>query len=378
MSTKTLSWESRLLDWATQGLQHLTRPECPPTDAALLARADEHCAALTQQHSRTFHLASGLLPGAKRRAMRALYAFCRVSDDLVDDPGPDPRAALAAWREEALAGCPGAHQLVALAWTTAHTEFDIPLLYAHQLLDTLEHDLAPTRYATFADLAAYCYGVASTVGLMAMHIVGYAGPEALPYAVKLGVALQLTNILRDVAEDWRVGRLYLPLEDLAAYGVTEEEIARGALTPAWRRMMAFQVARVRQLYRESLPGVGLLHPSGRLAIGAAALLYQGILDDIERHEMDVFSRRAHLGAWGKLRRLPAIWWRARVAGFGPLPTDRGTPGPLPTDRGAPGPLPTDHGTPGPLPTDHGAPGPLPTDRGAPGPLPGSSERTKPS
>jgi 15-cis-phytoene synthase len=319
MTTGTASWESRLLDWAYQGLQHHIQRECPPMDAAPLARAYAHCAALTEQHSRTFHLASRFLPPAKRRAMRALYAFCRVSDDLVDHPGPDPHADLAAWRQEALAGFPRADQPVALAWATVQASFGIPALYAHQLLDTLEQDLACARYQTFADLTAYCYGVASTVGLMAMHIVGFAGPAALPYAVKLGVALQLTNILRDVAEDWQAGRLYLPLDELAAFGVGEEEIAHGVVSAAWRNFMAFQIARVRQLYRESLPGVGLLHPSGRLAIGAAAVLYQGILDDIERHGMDVFSRRAHLSTWGKLRRLPGLWWRANVVGFGPRP-----------------------------------------------------------
>jgi phytoene synthase len=161
-------------------------------------------------------------------------------------------------------------------------------------------------------LAEYCYGVASTVGLMTMHIIGFSGPEAIPYAVKLGVALQLTNMLRDVDEDWRAGRLYLPQEELAAFNLIEEDIATGNVDDRWREFMRFQIERNRSLYSEALPGIAMLDPDGRFAISASAELYRAILDDIELHDWDVFQRRSYVGTWGKLRRLPGIWWRSKV------------------------------------------------------------------
>jgi phytoene synthase len=182
----------------------------------------------------------------------------------------------------------------------------------NKLLDGVASDLSKSRYQTFDELAAYAYSVASTVGLMAMHIIGFSGPEAIPFAVKLGVALQVTNILRDIAEDWRNGRVYLPQEDLARFGLTDADLAAGKVTPAWRAFMRFQIVRVRRLYTESWPGIAMLKEDGRFAIAAATDLYEAILDDIEAHDYDVFSRRAHLTGWGKLRRLPGIWLKAQA------------------------------------------------------------------
>jgi len=308
------------LDWAYQGLHHPSQEECPLVSAEILEQAYAACDAITQEHSRTFYLASGLLPRAKRRAARALYAFCRISDDLVDhaegdtapfDGAPSNGAAsLEAWRRQVSGKEPPGDNAVVLAWCDTQVRYEIPSLYAEQLLDGVQQDLTQQRYATFEDLSAYCYGVASTVGLMAMHIIGFSGPEAVPYAVRLGVALQLTNILRDVGEDWRAGRLYLPQQELADFDLTEADVAAGQVDERWQQFMRFQIERVRRLYAESLEGVCLLHRDGRFAIQAAAELYEAILEDIEAHAMDVFHRRAHIGAWGKLRRLPGIWWRS--------------------------------------------------------------------
>ncbi|MEO8392138.1 MAG: squalene/phytoene synthase family protein, partial [Chloroflexota bacterium] len=135
---------------------------------------------------------------------------------------------------------------------------------------------------------------------------------ALPYAVKLGVALQMTNILRDVGEDWQAGRLYLPQEELAAFHLTEADIGRGQSGARWRDFMRFQIERTRRLYDEAEPGIAMLNPDGRFAISAAADLYRAILTDIEAHDYDVFSRRAHIGAVGKLARLPRIWRKSRT------------------------------------------------------------------
>jgi phytoene synthase len=279
----------------------------------ILERAYAYCDALTAAHSRSFHMASSLLPDEKKRAVRALYAFCRVTDDVVDRPTGDPATGLEQWREKALSAAPPSDDLVAIAWADARLRFRIPPHYAEQLMSGVARDLHQNRYETFEDLAGYSYGVASTVGLMSMHITGFSHKQAIPYAVKLGVALQVTNILRDVAEDWRNGRVYLPQQEMWAFGLSDKDLAAGVVTDRWREFMRFQVARNRQLYQEAWPGIGLLHSDGRFAIGAAAGLYGGILDDIESNGYDVFSRRAYISTSNKLVRLPAIWWRSQRA-----------------------------------------------------------------
>jgi phytoene synthase len=285
----------------------------------LLDRAYARCQHLTRTHGRTFYLATTLLPPEKRKAIRALYAFCRMSDNIVDgsvdgseeDAPEDVAARLAAWRRRATSPTPPVDDLVAVAWADTRSRCRIPERYAEQLISGVERDLSQTRYATFADLATYCYGVASTVGLMSMHIIGFAGEEAVPYAIKLGVALQLTNILRDVGEDWRGGRLYLPMDELVAFGLRQADLERGRVDDRWRALMRSQIDRNRRLYAEAWPGIALLSRDGRLAVAAAGALYRAILEDIEAHDFDVFHRRAHVSAWDKVRRLPGIWWRTR-------------------------------------------------------------------
>jgi phytoene synthase len=289
----------------------LVPTHAPAPAQELLDRAYACCEQLTHTHGRTFYLATTLLPPAKRRAIRALYAFCRVSDNIVDGSQEDVATRLAAWRRRATSPIPPADDLIALAWADTRTRYQIPERYAGQLISGVERDLSQTRYGTFADLATYCYGVASTVGLMSMHIIGFAGEEAIPYAIKLGVALQLTNILRDVGEDWRAGRVYLPLDELIAFGLRQADLERGRVDNRWRALMRFQIARNRRLYAEAWPGIALLSRDGRFAVAAAGTLYRAILDDIEEHDYDVFHRRAHVSTWDKARRLPGIWWRSR-------------------------------------------------------------------
>lgn len=305
------TWEQNLLALAYPATAPaVSADEQPAVEAALLERAYAYCGALTAQHSRSFHLASGLLSREKRRAMRALYAFCRVSDNIVDCPQGDAVQALAAWHRRALSARPAGSNLVAVAWTDARLRHRIPVRYAEQLIAGVGRDLQQKRYQTFEELTAYAYGVASTVGLMSMHIIGYANDEAIPYAIKLGVALQLTNILRDVGEDWRAGRLYLPQEDLALFGLTDEDVERGRVDTRWREFMRYQIACNRDLYAEAVPGIRLLNADGRLAVTAAAELYRAILDDIETHDYDTFGRRAHVSKWRKLSRLTGIVWRS--------------------------------------------------------------------
>lgn len=313
MTVLTHAWEFPLLNLAhyDHGHHAADHGERHVAPQEVIDQAYAYCDALTADHSRSFHLSSSLLPPEKRRAVRALYAFCRVTDDIVDRAEGDSREALEVWRERALSFNPPIDDPVAVAWADARLRFNVPQHYAEQLINGVARDMSQTRYDSFEDLASYSYGVASTVGLMSMHITGFNGQVAIPYAVKLGVALQMTNILRDVAEDWRRGRVYLPQQELTAYGLSEADLDRGVVTDSWRSFMRFQIARNRQLYDEAWPGISLLDPEGRLAIGAAADLYRAILNDIVANDYDVFSRRAYVSAWGKLGRLPRIWWQTR-------------------------------------------------------------------
>lgn len=305
------TWERPLLMLAREAVQSMTAISAPACDRSELGRAYAHCEALTARHSRSFFLASTFLSADKRRALRALYAFCRVTDDLVDCAGGDAVGALSRWRQQALTVNPPPTDRVAAAWADARLRYRIPVRYAEQLIDGVARDLVQRRYRTFDDLAAYSYGVASTVGLMSMHIIGFSGPDAVPYAIKLGVALQLTNILRDVAEDWQAGRVYLPADELAAFELREADLAAGRVDDRWRAFMRFQIERNRRLYAEAWPGIALLHKDGRFAVAAAAGLYRAILDDIEAHDYDTFSRRAHVSGVRKLSTLPGLWWRSR-------------------------------------------------------------------
>jgi len=302
------NWENQLLALAGSVPHPRSRPFFSywAGDAAL-RKAYKEAEKITAGHSKSFYFASGLLPEEKRAAVRALYAFCRTVDDIVDKPSDAERdSQLGYWRTMVQTAGFADHDLVAAAWADTLTRCHIPRHYALQLIDGVARDLSQTRYQTFDELATYCYGVASTVGLMSMYIVGFTTHEAVPYAIKLGVALQMTNILRDVGEDYRNGRLYLPREELAFYGIRESDIAEGRITDNWRQFMRFQIERTRQIYAESSAGLKMLEREGQLAVGAASVFYQGILDEIEKQDYDVFSRRASLSAWGKVRRIPAL------------------------------------------------------------------------
>lgn len=316
--TVQVTWEHQLVDRAFEALATHQPFEFHWAEPSHLDTAYAHCEAVTYEHSRTFFMASALLPKSERRAMRALYAFCRVSDDIVDRGTGDTRRTLRTWQQRAFSHKPPVEDLVATAWADARSRYNIPARYGEQLLDGVARDLTQTRYETFSDLADYCYGVASTVGLMAMHITGYAGPKAIPYAIKLGVALQLTNILRDVGEDWQIGRIYLPLEDMETFGLSETDIANGIVDNRWRNFMAYQIERTRQLYADSLPGISMLGEKGRFAVAAAAELYRAILNDVERNDYNNFTYRAHLNKRKKITRLPGIYWRSRRTGYGSI------------------------------------------------------------
>lgn len=315
MAIQSAAWENRLLSWAQEALGSPVQGTSILADDQALNSAYDYCKQITRSSSRTFYLACSLLPADKRQAVHALYAFCRSTDDLVDKvlQRETLDTLLTNWHLRLNNRHPAAHDPVPLAWADAQRRYGIPRGYADQLIDGIRRDVRQNRYASFGELAEYCYGVASTVGLMVMHIIGFRTEEALPYAVKLGIALQLTNILRDVGEDWQAGRLYLPLDELAEFGLSEDTIGARQIDAQWRAFMRFQIARARHLYDDALPGIKLLDPDGRFAIAAAAGLYRAILEQIEVNDYDVLGHRAHLDSWGKVRRLPALWWSSRGA-----------------------------------------------------------------
>jgi phytoene synthase len=288
----------------------------------MLTRDDAlQCERVVRSHARTFTLASYFLPPEKRRAAFALYAFCRVADDMVDaateDDGDVVAVALAEYEREldaALAGRPRDAIFRELAWVV--DRYGVPPTVLRELLAGVARDLHPTHYESWPELAVYCEGVASTVGEMCTHVFGVAGgartrDRALRYARTLGIALQLTNILRDVGEDAGRGRCYLPEEDLATFGIRRDEILAGdgrlARDPRWRALMAFEVRRARALYDAAMPGIALLAPDAQRCASACARGYAGILGAIEANDYDTVSARARLGHWARVGVLWDVW-----------------------------------------------------------------------
>ncbi|HJU73222.1 MAG TPA: phytoene/squalene synthase family protein [Gemmatimonadaceae bacterium] len=278
------------------------------------------CAELTRTHARTFAFASNSLPPRKQRAAFALYAFCRRADDIVDRAdyrGQTPQLEHAAYRRQlasALAGEPDDGAFRELAWAVA--EFNLPTSLLAELLDGIGRDLTPAIYETWDHVAAYAAGVASSVGEMLVHVFGAvahngAFQTAVHHARTLGLAMQLTNIMRDVGEDARRGRCYLPNEDLARFGLRREDVLAGnvaAADPGWRRFAKFQITRARALYREGARGIPLLSSDSRRCTAMCAAGYAAILDAIERNAFDTFSMRARVSRWDRARIAFGTWW----------------------------------------------------------------------
>jgi 15-cis-phytoene synthase len=273
------------------------------------------CAEITRQHSKSFFFSSAFLPREKRVAIRAFYAFCRTTDDMVDQAGQRSPEALARWREASRLPADQQSDPVLFAWATIRDHYQVPQRYVEALIDGCEMDLSVTRYKTWEELRHYCYCVASTVGLVSMHIIGVRSgvtfEQAAPYAIALGEAMQLTNILRDVGEDWARGRVYLPLEDLNRFGYTERDLEQHTVTPGFKQLMRFEMDRADALYDEGSRGIAQLNPEGRFAVAAAGRLYRGILGKIHLNDYDVYRHRAHLTRGDKVRQLPGIYMQVR-------------------------------------------------------------------
>jgi phytoene synthase len=290
----------------------------PPVarDAGAVAASYTECNRIARAARSSFYLAFFGLPKPKRNALCALYAFMRLVDDVSDEPGDldSKRRGLARWRamlDEAVAGRTEGHAILpALADTIAR--FEIPTRYFHDLILGAEMDLTVGSYATFDRLSEYCYRVAGTVGLTCLHVFGFRDPRAPDLAERLGLAFQLTNILRDVRSDFEMGRVYLPQEDLDRFGVTPAEL-RGPLTPQVERLLEVEAARAWQFYEEGAPLVNKVDPDSRATLWALIRTYSSLLARIEERGFDVFSGRVSLPSAEKLQYLLTAgmtgWWK---------------------------------------------------------------------
>ncbi len=286
-----------------------TTPTTPPRDAL------EFCRRVTQHHSKTFYFGSRFFPAAQRDAVWAVYAACRIGDDTVDElEGKAARDALESWRgriESAISGNPDSDSMArGLSWAASR----FPIQYApyHELYQGLEMDLERYQYETLEDLMLYCRRVAGVVGWMITPIAGFDGGDAtLERALKLGMAMQVTNIMRDVGEDLERGRMYLPRELLDRHGVRDCDLSAGRVTPEYIALMRELDRIARGLYREGWRGLPRLHGPAQIAVAVAATAYEGILGALERNGFDNFTKRASVSGRRKLAMIPGAFLELR-------------------------------------------------------------------
>jgi phytoene synthase len=309
-------------------------------EGAALRTSYALCRRLNAEHGRTYYLATLLLPPHKRPHVHALYGFARHVDDLVDDLDPaltaDQRAdRLTDWSENFLADLEWGATSDPVSRAVLHTAevFAIPHSYFAEFLDSMRADLTVTRYDTFPDLEQYMWGSAAVIGLQMLPILGRRDDDVRwdvleQHAIDLGIAFQLTNFLRDVPEDLKRGRVYLPQESLAMFGVDDDRLARGRVDESIRNLLAWEIERAREHYRRAEPGIELVDSTSRDCLRTAFTLYGEILDQIEAHDYDVFSRRHAV----PLRRRGAVAARGLAAAVSarsglPIPTATGSSSP---------------------------------------------------
>ncbi len=279
-----------------------------------VARSYAECIRIARAAHSSFYLAFYGLPKPKRNALCALYAFMRLVDNVSDEPGDvgSKRRGLARWRamlDEAISGDTSGHPILpALADTIAG--FNIPTRYFHDLVLGAEMDLTVTSYPTFDRLSEYCYRVAGTVGFTCLHVFGFRDPRAPDLAERLGLAFQLTNIIRDVGSDFEIGRVYLPQEDLERFGVHTPEL-RGPITPSLEKLLEFEAGRAWRLYEEGAPLLNSVDADSRATLWALIRTYSTLLVRIEERGFDVFSLRVSLSSAEKIQYL----LRAGIGGW---------------------------------------------------------------
>jgi phytoene synthase len=271
-----------------------------------LAESYELCRRVQRSHSKTYYFSTRLLPPEVRTHVHALYAFMRYADEIVDDPGAIPLgeqlAALEAFEEETLAAVAGEEvpNPVLRAYANTVRVRGIDPQNITDFMKSMKMDTYVFRYPTYEDLTVYTHGSAAVVGLMMCRVVGAADEGAAVHAEALGVAMQLSNFLRDIKEDWGRGRVYLPLEDLARFGYTEEALGASIVNERFVELVRFEIGRTRRLYAFADEGMGYIPRGRRFPVIVARELYGAILDRIEAQGYDVFSRRAEISRLGKL------------------------------------------------------------------------------
>ncbi|MGD0963496.1 MAG: squalene synthase HpnC [Candidatus Acidiferrales bacterium] len=294
---------------------HAPTPAATPVPSGEIRNSYAECGRIARESRSSFYLAFFGLRKPKRDALCALYAFMRLIDDVSDEPGDlaSKRGGLARWRamlDEAVSGNTTGHAVLpALADTISR--FQIPTRYFHDLILGAEMDLTIDSYATFDRLSEYCYRVAGTVGLTCLHVFGFRDPRAPELAERLGLAFQLTNIIRDVRSDYQMGRVYLPQEDLDRFGCRTGDL-RGPLTEKLRDLLEFEAARAWRLYEGGAPLVYQIDPDSRATLWALIRTYSTLLAQIEERDFDVFSSRISLSSAEKIQYLLAAgvsgWW----------------------------------------------------------------------
>lgn len=293
-------------------------------DDQKLQSAYSHCRSITRIHAKTFYMATRFLPNHKQRSIFAIYGLCRYLDDLVDEAEDliehneishlEIYERLDIFKNNLIESYKGINQNdpILIAFSDTLQRYDISLELPLLLLEGVKMDLQKTRYSTFDELYDYSYKVASVVGLMTSEVFGYTDKKALDYAVDLGIAMQLTNILRDVGEDLQRDRIYLPADELDKFGIRSQSLFNKEKTPEFCDFMNFQINRARRYYSEADKGIAMLDFDSRLPVLLARENYSRILDKIEENNYNVFDQRAYLNSVEKFSILPKVVYNLKT------------------------------------------------------------------
>jgi phytoene synthase len=290
-----------------------------------LKGAYAHCRAITRYHAKTFYMATRFLPNHKQRSIFAIYGLCRYLDDMVDEAedlisqkkisADEFSTKLSAFKKKLNDTFDGAEQSdpILMAFSDVLKVYDISIDLPFDLISGVESDLTKNRYNSFDELYDYSYKVASVVGLMTSEVFGYENPEALNYAVDLGIAMQLTNILRDIGEDLERNRIYIPQDEMKAFGVTEADLFNHNMSRDFVHLMKFQVDRAKSYYENADKGIPMLSKDSRLPVYLARENYSRILEKIEYNNYNVFKQRAFLNSSEKLSIIPKAYYQMKTA-----------------------------------------------------------------
>jgi phytoene synthase len=289
-----------------------------------LENAYVYCRQISKTHAKTFYLASLFLPNKQQNPIFAIYALLRTVDDVVDMAEEklaqdlitreEISRMLEGWKSKLQACYAGKvdNDPIMMAWHDTLKSHSIPIELPLDLMDGVAMDIEFKPFETFDELYVYCYKVAAVVGLMTSEIFGYSNKKALKHAIDLGIAMQLTNILRDVGEDVDRGRIYLPLEDLRRFNYSSEELMQKKINENFIKLMKFQIDRARNYYRSSEKGIPMLEKRSRFGVAVSSVNYGNILTAIEKNQYDVFSKRAYRSFFQKISTIPYVWYKTHT------------------------------------------------------------------